>query len=136
MRISRMGFQTIIQHKFFSGDAVLSSTSPSEDLLHAIPGNSDHPEVRQRLHEDLTMFAPLVTHHRFGDVLEELNEILLRVRDRVASVSHDVEECTRPCRRFNDRLSLVFWRPKAVVPCHLTGSASNRTLSHIQGSDS
>ena len=71
-----MGFPAIVQHELFPDDNVLPSTLSGEDLLHAIPGNSDSSEVRQRLHEDLTMFASLVAHHCFGDVLEELNEIL------------------------------------------------------------
>ena len=74
-----MGFGTFTQNKLFSDDTVLSSTFPNKDLFDAISGNSDHSKVRQCLHEDFTVLTPLVAHHRFGDVLEELHEVLLRV---------------------------------------------------------
>ena len=75
------------------------------------------------------MLASLVAHHRFGDVLEELNEILLRVHDHSALICHDVEERSDSCRRLDDRLSLIFWWPKLVLSGHLTGTTGNAFFS-------
>ena len=75
------------------------------------------------------MFASLVAHHCSGDVFEEPNEVLLRVSHGIVIVSHDVEEGTRPCRCFDDHLSLVLWRPKLIVLCHLASATSDALLS-------
>ena len=63
-----------------------------------------------------------------GDVLEELNEILLRVHDYGALISHDVEECADPRSRLDDSLSLILWRPKVVIPCHLAISLARHVM--------
>ena len=129
---SIMGIVAIAQSELFPDDTVLSSTFPNEDLFDTISGNSDHSEVRQRLHEDLAVLASFVAHHWFGDVLEELHEVLLRVCHWIAWFQHDVEECTGPCRRFHDRFFLVFWRPELVVPHRLACSASDAFFSTVE----